>query len=134
CENHLIQFFNKKPQKFYSDGIMVLPEKWQKFVNQNGTNVFGLIRFIGNDIKIFRPSNIYTPFVAKGLIRETTLLSTDISVTMILARTLTQHLTAHFTYCSLLVSSRDLDIVSPGRSTLFSRVAKQKCLSPPLIM
>lgn len=29
CENHLVQFFAQKPQKFYSDGIMVLPEKWQ---------------------------------------------------------------------------------------------------------
>ena len=27
CENHLVQFFAQKSQKFYSDGIMILPEK-----------------------------------------------------------------------------------------------------------
>ena len=27
CENYLVQFFAQKSQKFYSDGIMVLPEK-----------------------------------------------------------------------------------------------------------
>jgi len=37
CENHLVEFFDQKPQKFYCDGIMVLPEKWQKVVDQNGT-------------------------------------------------------------------------------------------------
>ncbi|KOC59815.1 hypothetical protein WH47_10444 [Habropoda laboriosa] len=37
CENHLSRFFAQKPQKFYTDGIMVLPEKWQKVVDQNGT-------------------------------------------------------------------------------------------------
>ena len=26
CENHSIQSFNQKPQKFYADGIMALPE------------------------------------------------------------------------------------------------------------
>uniref|UniRef100_D3TLF6 Mariner transposase n=1 Tax=Glossina morsitans morsitans TaxID=37546 RepID=D3TLF6_GLOMM len=26
CENHVLQFFNQRPQKFYSDGIMMLPE------------------------------------------------------------------------------------------------------------
>ncbi|KAG5338236.1 SETMR methyltransferase, partial [Acromyrmex charruanus] len=29
CENHLKQFFDQKPQKFYCDGIMALPQKWQ---------------------------------------------------------------------------------------------------------
>jgi len=29
CENHLKQFFDQKPQKFYRDGIMALPQKWQ---------------------------------------------------------------------------------------------------------
>ena len=36
CENHLVQFFPQKFQKFYSDGIMILPEKWQKVIDQNG--------------------------------------------------------------------------------------------------
>jgi len=27
CENHLSQFFAQKSQKFYSDGITVLPKK-----------------------------------------------------------------------------------------------------------
>ena len=39
CKNHLIQFFAQKSQKFYSDEIMILPEKWQKVVNQNGTYI-----------------------------------------------------------------------------------------------
>ncbi|XP_012061976.1 PREDICTED: histone-lysine N-methyltransferase SETMAR-like, partial [Atta cephalotes] len=30
AENHLKKFFADKPQKFYTDGIMKLPEKWQK--------------------------------------------------------------------------------------------------------
>ena len=36
CENHLVQFFAQKSQKFYSDGIMILLEKWQKVIDQNG--------------------------------------------------------------------------------------------------
>ena len=28
CENHLIQFFNQKLQKFFTDDIMAPPEKW----------------------------------------------------------------------------------------------------------
>ena len=39
CENHLVQFFARKSQKFYSDGIMILPEKWQKVIDQNGTYI-----------------------------------------------------------------------------------------------
>lgn len=37
CKNAVTQFFAQKPRKFYSDGIMVLPEKWQKVVDQDGT-------------------------------------------------------------------------------------------------
>lgn len=37
CENHLSQFLAQKTQKFYSDGIMILPQKWQKVIEQNGT-------------------------------------------------------------------------------------------------
>ena len=39
CENHLVQFFAQKSQKFYSNGIMILPEKWQKVIDQNGTYI-----------------------------------------------------------------------------------------------
>ena len=35
CENHLKQFF-EKPQKFYCDGIMALPQKWQNIIENNG--------------------------------------------------------------------------------------------------
>lgn len=37
CENHLQQFFASKSQNFYSAGIMALPEKWGKVIDQNGT-------------------------------------------------------------------------------------------------
>jgi len=36
-ENYLSQFFAQKSQKFYGDGIIVLPQKWQKVVEQKGT-------------------------------------------------------------------------------------------------
>ncbi|CAK9804065.1 Histone-lysine N-methyltransferase SETMAR [Anthophora plagiata] len=36
CEKHLIQFFNQKPQKLFTDGIMALPEKWRNIVDNNG--------------------------------------------------------------------------------------------------
>ena len=36
CENHLIQFFNQKPQKLYTNEIMALPEKWRNIVDNNG--------------------------------------------------------------------------------------------------
>lgn len=39
CENHLSQFFEQKPQKFYTDGIMKLTEKWQKVIDNNGQYV-----------------------------------------------------------------------------------------------
>ena len=35
CENHLIQFFNQKSQKFYTDGIMALSKKWRNIVDNN---------------------------------------------------------------------------------------------------
>ncbi|XP_029156095.1 histone-lysine N-methyltransferase SETMAR-like [Nylanderia fulva] len=37
CENNLIQFFNQKSQKFFTDSIMALPEKWRNIVDNNGT-------------------------------------------------------------------------------------------------
>jgi len=42
CENHLSVFRPEITEVLH--GIMVLPQKWQKVVKQNGT--FGLINFI----------------------------------------------------------------------------------------
>ena len=39
CRRHLDQFFAQKDKKFWEDGIMKLPEKWQKVVEQNGEYV-----------------------------------------------------------------------------------------------
>ena len=41
CENHSVQFFVQKSQKFDSDVIMILLEKWQKIIDQNGTYTRG---------------------------------------------------------------------------------------------
>ena len=39
CKRHLAQFFAQKDTKFWEDGIMKLPEKWQKVVEQKGEYV-----------------------------------------------------------------------------------------------
>ena len=39
AENHVAKFFATKPQKFYTHGIIKLPEKWQKIKDNNGTYV-----------------------------------------------------------------------------------------------
>ena len=39
CKRHLEQFFAQKDKKFWEDGIMKLPEKWQKLVEQKGEYV-----------------------------------------------------------------------------------------------
>ena len=36
CKNHLIRFFNQKPQKFYTDKSIALPEEWPTIVDNNG--------------------------------------------------------------------------------------------------
>ena len=36
CKKHLEQFLAQKDKKFWEDGIMKLPEKWQKVVEQEG--------------------------------------------------------------------------------------------------
>ena len=36
CKRHLEQFFAQKYKKFWEDGIMRLPEKWQKVMEQKG--------------------------------------------------------------------------------------------------
>ena len=38
-KSYLIQFFVNKNQKFYERGIMMLPEKWQKIIDQNGQHI-----------------------------------------------------------------------------------------------
>ena len=40
CKRHLEEFFAQKDKKFWEDGIMKLPEKWQKVVEENGEYVF----------------------------------------------------------------------------------------------
>ena len=39
CKRHLEQFFAQKDKKFWGDGIMKLPEKWQNVVEQKGEYV-----------------------------------------------------------------------------------------------
>ena len=39
CKRHLEQFFAQKKKKFWEDGIMKLPEKRQKVVEQKGEYV-----------------------------------------------------------------------------------------------
>ncbi|KAJ0178716.1 hypothetical protein K1T71_005491 [Dendrolimus kikuchii] len=39
CQNNLSQFFDQKPQNFYSNGITSLPTRWQKVIQQNGTYI-----------------------------------------------------------------------------------------------
>ena len=39
CKMHLEQFIAQKDKKFWEDGIMKLPGKWQKIVEQNGEYV-----------------------------------------------------------------------------------------------
>ena len=36
CKRHLEQFFAQKDKMFWEGGIMKLPEKWQKVVEQKG--------------------------------------------------------------------------------------------------
>ena len=38
-KSYLIQFFANKNQKFYERGIMMLPERWQKVIDQNGQRI-----------------------------------------------------------------------------------------------
>ena len=39
CKRNLKLFFAQKDKKFWGDGIMKFPEKWQKVVGQNGEYV-----------------------------------------------------------------------------------------------
>ena len=38
-KSYLIQFYANKNQKFYERGIMMLPERWQKVIDQNGQRI-----------------------------------------------------------------------------------------------
>ena len=38
-KSYLIQFFANKNHKFYERGIMMLPERWQKVIDQNGQHI-----------------------------------------------------------------------------------------------
>ena len=38
-KSYLIQFFVNKNHKFYERGITMLPERWQKVIDQNGQHV-----------------------------------------------------------------------------------------------
>ncbi|KAG6800714.1 Ammar1 transposase [Apis mellifera caucasica] len=38
-KSYLIQFFVNKNHKFYERGIMMLPERWQKVIDQNGQHI-----------------------------------------------------------------------------------------------
>lgn len=53
CENYLSRFFVQKSQKFYTDGIMALSEKWQKVIDQNGTYIWFNKRFVNNLKNVF---------------------------------------------------------------------------------
>ena len=39
CKRHLEEFFAQKDKKFWEDGIMELPEKWQKVLEQKSEYV-----------------------------------------------------------------------------------------------
>jgi [histone H3]-lysine36 N-dimethyltransferase SETMAR len=39
CQIHLSRYFDEKSQNFYSNGIMSLPTRWQKVIEQNGTYI-----------------------------------------------------------------------------------------------
>jgi len=39
-KSHLVQFFADKGQKFYERGILNLPGRWQKVIEQNGNYIF----------------------------------------------------------------------------------------------
>ena len=54
CKRYLEQFFAQKNKKFWEDGIMKLPEKWQKVVEQNGEYI---VQFL---VKVKNVSFIFT--------------------------------------------------------------------------
>ena len=43
CKRHLEQFFVQKDKRFWEDGIMKLPEKWQKVVGQRVNMLFNKV-------------------------------------------------------------------------------------------
>ena len=47
CKRHLEQFFAQKDKKFWEDGIIQLPEKWQKVVEQKMNTFFNKVLGVG---------------------------------------------------------------------------------------
>ena len=45
-KSHLVQFFADEDQKFYERGIMKLPERWQKVIEQNGKYIIDKSSFL----------------------------------------------------------------------------------------
>ena len=45
-KSHLVQFFADKDQKFYEHGIMKLPERWQKVIEQSGKYIINESSFL----------------------------------------------------------------------------------------
>ena len=45
-KSHLVQFFADKDQKFYERGIMKLPERWHKIIEQNGKYIRNIYLFL----------------------------------------------------------------------------------------
>ena len=48
-KNHLEQFFVQKDEKFWEDGIMKLPEKWQKIAEKNDSTTI-LVNMLFNKV------------------------------------------------------------------------------------
>ncbi|CAK9809216.1 Mariner Mos1 transposase [Anthophora quadrimaculata] len=38
-KTHLDEYFASKPQQFWKEGIMRLPERWKKVIEQNGSYI-----------------------------------------------------------------------------------------------
>ena len=47
-KSHLVQFYADKDQKFYERGIIKLPERWQKVIEQNGIGNYFWVNPIAN--------------------------------------------------------------------------------------
>ena len=45
-KSHLVHFFADKDQKFYERGIMKLPERWLKGIEQNGKSIIKKSSFL----------------------------------------------------------------------------------------
>ena len=57
CKRHLEQFFAQKDKKFWEDGTIKLPGKWQKIVEPKGEYVRCSVKFL---VKMKNVSFIFT--------------------------------------------------------------------------